>query len=38
MVSTSSLELNVRFLVPSKIIYEALTDTNAAQVEMDSRC
>ena len=36
MVSTSSLELNVRFLVPRKIIYEALTDTNAAQVEMDS--
>lgn len=35
MVSTSSLELSVRFLVPRKIIYEALTDTNAAQVGMD---
>ena len=32
-VSCGDLELNVRFLVPPRVIIEALTDTQAAQVE-----
>ena len=31
-VSCGDIELNVRFLVPASVIYEALTSTQAAQV------
>ena len=32
MVSTTEIDVSVRFLVPSNVIREALTDVNAAQV------
>lgn len=35
-VPTTTLELSVRFLVPAKVIFEALTTVNMAQVSIDS--